>query len=185
MEPPITCRERTHKTVFDKDAFLVEGTALTVSKETAEPNDTCILISDQIGSERTSFVSSRRYDLCRKEHVAVDHYNSLYNLRQSTDKNYYQEVTVITCFPLDHYPHPNLTIAAEQNDNQICEESEPSWNRNLFDFTLNQSKNYDTFDVDKSKNDFDTSIETPRLKHYINSMWKFLKITNPKNKYWN
>ena len=62
------------------------------------------------------FSSNRRYNLRRNDHLALAQENSLYNLLQPSEKEKEEQVKVITYFPLDYIPDPNLKIDTTETD---------------------------------------------------------------------
>ena len=103
-----------HEPTFDQDAFFVEGLVQSANtQETAESFET----GDYVFSNNSNFLpsdspfgSNRRYKLRRNNHLALARENSLYNLLQPSEKEKDEKVKVITYFPIDYIPDPNLTI---------------------------------------------------------------------------
>ena len=140
----------THEPTFDQDAFFVEGSVPSANtQETPESIDT----GDYVFSNNSNFLpsdsrfgSNRQYNLRRNDHLALARENSLYNLLQPSEKAKEEQVKVITYFPLDHIPDPNLTIDTTETDHDesIADSqatSAQSRNQSLNDFTFDSSEN--------------------------------------------
>ena len=149
-DPPIQFHDMTHEPTFDQDAFFVEGSVPSANtQETPESIDT----GDYVFSNNSNFLpsdsrfgSNRRYNLRRNDHLALARENSLYNLLQPSEKAKEEQVKVITYFPLDHIPDPNLTIDTTETDHDesIADSQATSAqlrNQSLNDFTFDSSEN--------------------------------------------